>query len=380
MNVKILTIFILSTILISCENETEPIADNDSGLIEISQAQFESEKMTIGKPTLQPFSNTVDFTGIIIPSVNGQAQVSLPLPGIIDNIRCKPAQMVRRGEVLFNVSGHWFIDLQKDYSQSSAIVSKLKSDYQRAKELYDENIGTQKDFTAAQSNYFAENAKYKALKTKLTGMGLDVSTIEKGEFYSSFPIKSPINGYVSSITASVGQYVEPQQTIATLIDNNSFQLRLSIFERDIHKIQIGQAVAFYLNGNTAQNYRAQINAIGKTIMPDTKSIECYAAIDSPKNISLVSNQFVEGQVITTLDSVFAVPEAAILESENEQYVLLFEKEHEGTRYFKKEKVHIGRKTNNYVELTKQLPAKRLLTNGTYNIVVKHGEGTVFALF
>ena len=109
--------------------------------------------------------------------------------------------MVSKGSVMFEISGHWFIDLQKDYSQSSAILSKLKSDYQRAKELYDENIGTQKDFTAAESNYFAENAKHKALKTKLESMGLDVSKIEKGEFYSSFPIISPINGYVSSINA-----------------------------------------------------------------------------------------------------------------------------------------------------------------------------------
>jgi len=371
MNAKIIIIvLVFSMLVISCKDKTVQTVNNDTGLIGITKAQFEAEKMVFGEPELYPFSDKVHFTGTIIPSIDGQAQISLYLPGIIENIICKPAQMVSKGSVLFEISGHWFIDLQKDYSQSSAILSKLKSDYQRAKELYDENIGTQKDFTTAESNYFSENAKHKASKKKLESMGLDVLKIEKGEFYSSFPIISPINGYVSSINASVGQYIESQQTIAAIIDNNSLQLRLHVFEKNILQIKIGQMVEFYLTGNKRQKHHARLNAIGKTIMPDSKSIECYAAINNPKDINMVNNQFVEGEIITTLDSVLAVPEAAIIESENEMYVLIYEKEDKSTYYFKKEKVKTGRKSNNYIELMEQLSSKKLLTNGTYNIVIE----------
>jgi membrane fusion protein, heavy metal efflux system len=370
MNVKIIIVLVFSMLVISCKDKTEQTVNNDSGLIGITKAQFESEKMVFGEPELYPFSDKVHFTGAIVPSIDGQAQISLPLPGIIENILCKPTQMVSKGSVLFEISGHWFIDLQKDYSQSSALLSKLKGDYLRAKELYDQNIGTQKDFTAAESNYYAENAKHKALKTKLESMGLDVSKIENGEFFSSFPVKSPITGYISSINASVGQYIAPQQTIASLIDNNSFQLKLAIFEKEIHKIKIGQKVRFYLNANKSQKYQTKLNAIGKTIMPDTKSIECYAAIDRPGSINMVNNQFVEGEVFTSIDSVLAVPETAIIESENELYVLRYEKEDDSTYYFKKVKVKTGRKNNNYIELTEQLPSKKLLVNGTYNIVIE----------
>jgi len=331
MKTKIITALILSVLVISCKNKTEQNAEIDSGLVEITKAQFEAEKMTIGDPELYPFADKVHFTGTIIPTVNGQAQISLPIPGIIENIRCKPAQMINKGSLLFEISGHWFIDLQKDFSESSAILVKLKSEYQRAKELYNENISTQKDLTAVESSYYAENAKYKALKSKLESMGLNVAKIEKGDFYPSFPVKSPINGFVSSITASLGQYIEPQQTIAQIIDNNSFQLKINIFEKDIDKIGNGQTVEFYLNATKAQKYAATINAIGKTIMPDTKSIECYATINKSENINLVSNQFVEGEIFATLDSVLAVPETAIINSENEKYVLMFEKKK--TQYF-----------------------------------------------
>lgn len=369
MKTKIIIAFIISVMVLSCKSKTEQNSEKDSGLVEISKAQFESEKMTIGEPELSPFAGKIHFTGTIIPTVNGQAQISLPLPGIIENIRCKPAQMINKGSVLFEISGHWFIDLQKDFSESSAILSKLKSDYLRAKELYNENISTQKDFTSAESNYYAENAKYKALKTKLEGMGLDVAKIEKGEFYQSFPVKSPINGFVSSIAVSIGQYIEPQQTIAEIIDNNSFQLKLHVFEKDIDKIIIGQTVEFYLNANKEQKYQATINAIGRIIMPNSKSIECYATIAKDKKINLVSNQFVDGEIFATLDSVLSVPETAIINLENEQYVLMFEKEENAIFYFRKVKVSTGRTDNNFIELTGQKSFNKLLLTGTYNIVI-----------
>lgn len=369
MKVQIIIAFVLGTLFFSCKQKIELSDDNDSDLIKISKAQFISEEMVMGEPSLHPFVNQIHCTGTIIPSVNGQAQISLPLPGIIEKIHARPGQMVQEGTVLFEISGHWFIDLQKDFSESSAVLSKLKSDYSRAKELYDENISSQKEFATAESDYYAENAKHKALKTKLESMGLDVTKIEKGAFYPSYTLRSPINGFVSSIDASIGQYIEPQQTIAELIDNNSFQIKLSVFEKDIPVIHTGQSVWFYPNGNKTAKHKATIDVIGKTIMPHSRAIECYAIIDKPESIHLVSNQFVEGEIFTAVDSILAVRETAIIESENETYVLMYEKEDNSMYYFKKIPVKTGRKSNNYIELTEQLPAKKLLTNGTYNIVI-----------
>ncbi|MBE9468742.1 MAG: efflux RND transporter periplasmic adaptor subunit [Bacteroidetes bacterium] len=370
MKTNLIIIFVLSVLLVSCKNKSTQITDNDSGFIEISKAQFESEKMVIGEPILNPFTDEVNFTGSIIPSIDGQAQISLPLPGIIDKIHCKPGQIISKGSIMFEVSGNGFIDQQKDFAESSAIVSRLKSDYLRAKELYEANIASPKDFTYAESNYYAENAKHKALKIKLESMGLDVSKIEKGVFYSSYTIKSSINGFVSSINATIGQYVEPQQKIAEIIDDKSFQLRLSVFEKNIIKIKTGQTVAFYLNGNKSVKHKATINGVGKTIIPDSKSIECFAVIDNPKSINMVGNQFVEGSVYTAVDSVLSVPETAIIYSDNNSYILIYEKEVNSKYYFKKIKVKTGRKVNNYIELTEQLPSSKLLVNGIYNIQIE----------
>ncbi len=219
MKKNILIVCVITLIGVSCNNKAEQTAENDSGFIQITKAQFESEKMEIGAPLMHPFADAVDFTGSIMPAADGQVQISVPLSGIIDKIYSKPGQIISKGAAIFEVSSNEFVDLQKDFAESAAIISRLKIDYLRAKELFSENISTQKDFSFAESNYHAENAKYKALKIKLQNIELDVLKIEKADFYTSYTIKSPIDGFVSSIRATMGQFIEPQQNIAEIIND-----------------------------------------------------------------------------------------------------------------------------------------------------------------
>ena len=366
---NLIFVFVLSALIVSCNSNPEqtPEQTPDSELIGITKAQFEGEKMEMGAPLLTPFSELVSVTGTIIPGTNGQAQISLPWPGIIAKIYVKPGQIVTSGTAMFAISGNDFIDLQKDFAESSAIVSRLKSDYLRAKDLFDENIATQKEFAYAQSIYFAENAKYNALKIKLENLGLAIGKIETGEFYASYTVKAPISGFVSGIEVTIGQYIEPQQNIAEVIDAKSFQLKLSVFQENSHKIKAGQQVSFYLNGNKSVKYLATIYAVGKNIVPELKSVACYATIENPDAINLVNNQFIEGDVFSAVDSVLAVPQEAIINSDNDAYLLMYEKEENAIYYFKKFKVSTGRINNNYVELTGQLPTGKLLIKGLYNL-------------
>ncbi len=369
MKTNLIIVFIIGIIVGSCNTITDQATDKTTDLIEISKTQFDSEKMVVDEALLRPFADVVSVTGAIVPSGNGREQISLPLPGKIIKIHCKPGQTIGKGSDMFDVSGNGFIDQQKDFAESSAIVSRLKSDYLRTRELYEENIATQKDFAFAESNYYAEYAKYMALKIKLENIGLDVSKIEKGYFYSSYTVKASINGFVSSINVIIGQYVEPQEKIAEIIDDKTFQLKLSVFEANIDKIKRGQTMAFYLNDNKSMKYTAAISAIGKIIKPDSKSIECFAAIDDPNEINLVSNQYVTGEIYTSVDSVLSVPETAVIYSENNPYLLIYEKEDSLKYYFKKQKVNAGRIANNYVELINQRPTGKLLVDGVYNIQI-----------
>ena len=363
-------LLIISASLFSCKNKPTSETESESGFVEITKAQFKSEMMEFGQPAISSFVDKIHFTGSVVPSVNGRAHISLPMQGIVDRINYIPGQYVNKGAVLFQISGNEFIDMQKDFAESAALLQRLKGDFERQKELRDENIGTQKEYIFAESLYNVEKAKLSALRIKLENLGLNISQIEEGAFYNSFSLKAPIKGFVTEITATIGQYVEPQQIIASIIDDGSFQIQLSVFEKDINRIKVGQDVEFYLTGNKSVMNTGKVKIVSKAIDNSTKSINCFAEIENLGEIQLVNNQFVEGDVIVASDSVLSVPEGAILKSENETYVLTFEKETDEHYYLGKLKVTTGRKNNGFVELTEIPESKKMLVKGIYNLQIE----------
>ncbi len=365
-----LIMLILSVFIYSCKNKPAEVAEPETGLIEISKAQFESEKMEFGEAAITPFSVLVHFTGSVVPSVNGQAQISLPARGLIVRINCKPGQEISKGAVMFEVSGNEFIDMQKDYAESVARLKQLKNEYERQKELNNDNIVAKKDFIMAESAYNMEMAKCSALKLKIQLLGLDAAKIEGGQFYDLFKVKAPIKGYITNINANIGQYIESQQIIAEVVDPATFQARLSVFERDISKVNSGQNVDFYLAGNKDLKFNAKITSVGKAIDNVTKSISCFAAIENLSGSAFVNNQFIEGDIIVESDSAYSVPWNAILKSGNDSYILYQEKVEGDTYYLGKQKVNIGRRNGDFIELPVKPGSDKILIKGVYNIKIE----------
>ncbi len=365
-----LTLLTFSVLLFSCKSKTTETTEPESGLIEITKAQFQSEDMDFGEPELTVFSDLVHFTGNIIPSVSGLAQVSLPVPGLITKIHSKPGQFVNKGGLLFDISGNEFVDMQKDFAESAALVKRLKIDYERAKELSNENIGAKKDLTFAESAFNVENAKFNALTLKLQNIGLDISKIESGTFYTSYTLKAPVKGYVNRINVTIGQYVQPAETIAEIVDIETFQLKIAVFEKEINKIETGQKVEFQTTGNSGEKYAATLISVGKSINENTMSIDCLAEIENLKDTRLVSGQFVEGEITVATDTVLSLPQTAILSAENETYILAFEKETDDVIFMKKTNVKTGRLNNGFIELTDFPGSKKLLVKGIYNIQIE----------
>ncbi len=362
MNVLIITILLSG----SCKSYNNQV-ETKNEFIEITKAQFNSENMELGKPKQIIFSESIAFTGIITPAANGKAQVSLPIMGVVDKIYCSIGQHISKGQMLFEISGTDLIDLQKDFAESAATNKRLKSEYDRIYELYKENIGTQKELIFVESTYKTELARYMALKLKLDKIGLDIKQIENGSFYKSFSIVSPIQGFITSIDATIGQFIERQSVVAEIVDTDQFLLKISVFEKDINKLKMGQNILFYLMEDNMKMYRARLRNVGKTINSETKAIDCYAEYENPKLLNLVNNQFIKGQIVVDSFSADAVPAGAIVKVENEKYILNLEKETNKSYFFNKVKVSTGAENKEFVELKNSDGIHKLIVKGTYNI-------------
>ncbi len=342
-------------------------AVTDSEHLQITQDQFNANNMKLGSPTTHNFENIVECNGYITAPPNGMANISTQIGGIVKSIKLSPGDYVKKGETLCELTSNEFIGMQQSLVESSAKLKQLRLDYKRSKTLYEEKIGSEKDFIAVESAFKAMQAKYKAIKMQLQLLGLNVKKIEKNEFYLTFPIYAPISGQISDININLGQYVEQQQQIMEIVNESTLQLNISVFEESINYLKPGQAVKFFTINNASNVYNATLKTIGNSINPDTKTIICIATINSEQERGFVNNSFVKVNIITEEQEATAIPSEALMKSGDRYFVLSLEKSENSTYFFKKREVKTGRKSKHFTEIVEADIPGEILVNGVYNL-------------
>jgi cobalt-zinc-cadmium efflux system membrane fusion protein len=366
----LLSIFTLF-FLLSCNNKTSEDNETENNFIEITKEQFLSEKMAIGTPKKIAIEERISFTGKVVPKLNGGSVIiNAPVEGIVMDIHVQPGQDIRLNETLFEIGGSAVIDLQQEFASSSAKIKQLQANFNRAKELYKENINTENDFMLAESLYKSELANYNALKLKLQNIGLNTSNIENGNYAATYRIKAPINGQISQITCVKGQFISAEHQIAEVVNKNIIELKLAFFEKDFSKITKGQKVKFRSLNQTEQNSNAIIDRIGNKLNINSNTFDCYAKIDEENTTSYAINQLIRGEVILTSDSVFAVPQTAVLSSGNQKYVFIVVSENEKVYRLEKVNIKIGKTDKKHVELIDFEKDNQIIIDGAYNLVME----------
>lgn len=352
-----------------CSNSTEKSADTiieNENLIRISQDQIDANKIEIGEPSIQIFEETISCNAYIKAPSEGIALVSTQISGIVENINFSVGDYVKKGDKLCSLSSNDFIILQQEFIETSVLTKKLKSDYKRNKTLIDENIGAKKNLLASESEFKVMQAKYQSLKIQLEILGLDISKIQSGEIYSSFPLIAPINGFITNRNLILGQFISPQEKLFEIVDVDKLQIELSVFENDIQKLKKGQNIYFNSLGEK-QYYSATLTSIGKSIDVDSKTIKCIATINNSKEVHFVNNTFIEAKIVISSIQSKALPNESIQKSEGKYYVFVVEKNENEIYYLRKENIKIGHISNGFTEIIEGNNLKKVLISGAYNL-------------
>jgi cobalt-zinc-cadmium efflux system membrane fusion protein len=84
-------------------------------------------------------------------------------------------------------------------------------------------------------------------------MGINPENLNAGNIRRSIAVSSPVSGYISSVNVKIGQYVSPTDRLFEVVNTDDVHLALSVFEKDLNKISVGQRVFAYTNQNPEKN-------------------------------------------------------------------------------------------------------------------------------
>lgn len=369
-----LIIFAVTAVLFSCNNAAtnterhlaapEYITAETSVSLTLEQAK--NAALVVGKIVERNISSRLKVNGKIDVPPQNMISMSVPMGGYLKYTKLLPGMPVTRGEVIAVMEDQQYIQLQQDYLMAKAHLTMSKQEFERQKELNQSKASSDKIFQQAEADFISTKINVKALSEKLKLIGFDPDKLNEETISRSVNIYSPIDGYVSEVLVNIGKYTQPSEVLFELINLTDIHLALTIFEKDLNKISIGQKVMAYTNNQPDKKHECEIILIGKHLSADRNTeVHCHFEKYDER---LVPGMYMNAEIELSNLKVQALPEEAIVRFESKQYVFLQEKENN----FTMTEVKTGGSENGYIEILsgENILGKNIVLNGAFTLLMK----------
>jgi RND family efflux transporter MFP subunit len=258
------------------------------------------------------------------------------------------------------------VELQKQQFQR---ISTLVSQGAYAQQQLDQ---VRRDRDAAVANLNATEEKIRAARATLDQENADLSSVKEkvavaGEELRDSRVVAPINGVVSDVTVKLGDYVKAGDTLTTIIQNQSLNLRLSIPAERTSQLRIGLPVQ--LSGSKGNDIlgTGRISFISPQVNSETQTILAKATFPNPEG-SLRDAQQVQARVIWKRSPGVSIPTTAVSRIAGENFVFVAQSQGQSKLIARQKPVKLGEiKGNNYQVIEGIKSGEKIVTSGILNL-------------
>jgi cobalt-zinc-cadmium efflux system membrane fusion protein len=350
--------------------------------VELTAEQVEMLELKMGAVSQKNLSEFVRTNGRLEVPPQNKATVTAIIGANVQSVAVIPGQDVAKGQVLATISHPDLIKIQTEYATLFSELDYLESEEARQKRLYEEEVGSGKEYRKVKTEYLKAKGNLAGLESQLKQLNLDPKAIAEGKIWESVNVVSPISGSVRSIQVNLGQYVAPEMTLFEVIDNHHIHVDLLVYEKDIAKIEKGQKVLFHIESAPKQEFEAVIFAVGSSFEEKQKAVSVHAEILGDKPSALLPGMYVKGRIMLGSEQRGAVPTEAVVRDESQQLIFSVEEVEEAgkTMYrFEPIPVLVGVEEGGWLEVESKAlnqPDLRIALNQAYFLLaeMQKGEG------
>jgi len=303
---------------------------------------------------------TLNSTGKLIPTAKGKAEIFSPLPGkIIQSSVPAVGTNVSNGSALLRLEQT--LDVQSKLTvanekfKAEAEFEQATIDYDRLKDL--EGVAAQKEINSAEIRL---NAAVKTLEYYESVLQGD------GNLNNYFSIRSPIYGVVVESNVSIGEQVETNKKLFTIVNLNTLWVEADIYETDIINLQNISNATITAQTYPDEYFDAKLVNVGDVVDDITRTVKVIFEVKN-KNKLLKVGMFVNINIGINTDNeieVLAIPKESIVDIGGKKVVFI----HTKAQSFKGVEVITGKTDGKYVEILNGINfGNRVVTTGNYQL-------------
>ncbi len=305
------------------KKETPPVAtteEPETVVVTLTEEQYKNARLETGDISRRSVAAVLKVNGKIDVPPQNMVSVSFPLGGYLKSTKLLPGAHVSKGEVIAVMEDQQYIQLQQDYLTAKARQSYLENEYRRQQELNKSKASSDKVYQQAEADYNSNRILISALEQKLRLIGINTGQLGETNISRTVNIYAPVSGFVSSVNVNVGKYVTPADVLFEIVDPTDIHLLLTVFEKDISKLFIGQKLVAYTNNEPGKKHIAKVVLIGKDVAAD-RTIPVHCHFDSYDKL-LVPGMYMNAEIRVDEVDALVVPEDAVVRYGDKEYVFI----------------------------------------------------------
>ena len=259
------------------------------------------------------------YSGELVGEV---ADISPQVSGLLVEMPTRIGQRVAAGAVLAVIED---IDLKSQFQEASGQLGVAKAnrdraaaelvgvaaDYQRAMELYDQNLLSQQEQQQFTSKYATAKANLAAGEAQVQQSAAREAQL--AEHFANTRVRAPFNAVVADRYLDRGALVQPGTPILRLVEEAPLMVQFRVPERDLASVQAGAAFDVSTEATGEQIFSGTVRRVAGEVRRNDRTVLVEGELVGTNDL-LRTGMYADVSVsLRDLDDALIIPGTALLE-------------------------------------------------------------------
>ena len=269
---------------------------------------IQEEKLRI--PVMVDVIKTQEYeiivTGVGKVDSRQRASIMFESQGQLEKIHKNVGDEISKGDVIAEINSNIY---KSAFELAEASFKKAESDLEDARTLLNKNAISNDEFNQLQLSFLSTKSNYTQAR----------------ERYEKCSLTAPFDGTIVGMNLNPGEYIAPGQTALApviLADMDHMIIEVSVSEKDISKIQVGQNVLINVKAYEGDPLHGKVSLVGLMINQGSSSFKVTISLmnmDRQLKLGMIANVSI---TVKLLNEALVIQRKHILEDSNGNFVFI----------------------------------------------------------
>ncbi len=327
------------------------------------------DAMKITTPEYRTRTQVLETTGKVQFNEERLVRVNAPVTGRVAEVLARPGDVVEPGHRLLLLDSPDLGTAKSDYSKAVADLERSEKAVTLARELFQMKAIAQKELRETENDYRKAAAERERAASRLRTLGVPEAQFKdiaaRADVTTTVVVTAPRSGVIVERNVSPGQVVAYGQSdtppnLFTIADLSTMWVLADVYEPDVPKVRLGQAVAVTLPCCPNDRYEGQVTYISESVDPQTRTVKVRAVLPNRGRV-LKAEMFVKVGIVIGAAKILTLPQSSIQRGNDETFVLVAR----GKDEYERRPVKLGSDFDGFVEVLDGVtPQDRVVSTGS----------------